>query len=191
MEIPLAAPPRETEAKFRVADRKRLEGRLLELGAAAGPAALERDVLLDDPAGTLRGQGKAIRIRETAGAAILTFKGPREIRAGVRSRVELETRVGDAGTIAALLAELGLGPVFRYEKRRTPWRFADPARPLFVMDETPIGLFAEIEGDDRAIRTLAAELGVREEEFLPDSYTALYFAARLLDPSLPYDMVFG
>jgi adenylate cyclase class 2 len=156
-----------------------------------GSAALERDVLLDDPAGTLRGQGKAVRIRETAGTAILTFKGPREIRAGVKSRVELETKVGDAGTIAAVLAELGLGPVFRYEKRRTPWRFADPSRPLVVIDETPIGLFAEIEGDEGAIRTLARELGVCEEEFLADSYAALYFSARLLDPSLPYDMVFG
>jgi adenylate cyclase class 2 len=109
----------------------------------------------------------------------------------VRSRVELETEVGDARMIAAFLAELGLEPVFRYEKRRTPWRFADPARPLVVMDETPIGLFAEIEGDEGAIRTLAAELGIGEEEFLPDSYAALYFAARLRDPSLPYDMVFG
>ena len=191
MEIPLAAPPRETEAKFRVADRQALEGRLRELGAAPGPAALERDALLDDRAGTLRGQGKAVRIRETAGTAILTFKGPRELRAGVRSRVELETEVGDARTIAAFLRELGLEPVFRYEKRRTPWRFADPSRPLVVIDETPIGLFSEIEGDEGAIRILAGELGVGEEEFLTESYAALYFEARRHDPSLPFDMVFG
>ncbi len=182
--------PRETEVKFRVADRDALERRLRQLGAVSGPSALERDVLLDDPEGSLRRRGSAVRIRETAGIALLTFKGPKEIRAGVRSRVELETEVGNAGMIAAFLAELGLLPVFRYEKRRTPWRFGDPARPLAVIDETPIGLFAEIEGDEAAIRELASELGVGESEFLPESYAALYHAARGLNPSLPRDMVF-
>jgi len=182
--------PRETEVKFRVADRDALEQRLRRLGAVPGGSALERDVLLDDRDGSLQRRGSAIRIRETAGTALLTFKGPKEIRAGVRSRVELETEVGDAGMIAALLAELGLQPVFRYEKRRTPWRFGDPARPLVVIDETPIGLFAEIEGDEAAIRGLASELGVGESEFLPESYAALYLAARGQDPSLPLHMVF-
>lgn len=182
--------PRETEVKFRVADRGALESKLRRLGGVPGPSALERDVLLDDPNGSLRRRGVAVRIRETAGTAFLTFKGPKEVRAGVRSRVELETEVGDARTVAALLAELGLQPVFRYEKRRTPWRFDEPERPLVVIDETPIGLFAEIEGDEDAIRELAADLGAGESEFLAESYAALYFAARDEDPSLPGDMVF-
>jgi adenylate cyclase class 2 len=182
--------PRETEVKFRVADRGALEERLRRLGAVPGTSSLEHDVLLDDRNGSLRRRGVAVRIRETAGSALLTFKGPKEVRAGVRSRVELETEVGDARMIAAVLSELGLEPVFRYEKRRTPWRFGGPARPLVVVDETPIGLFAEIEGDEEAIRGLASELGVGENEFLSESYAALYFAARDQDPSLPGDMVF-
>ena len=184
-------PPRETEVKFRVADRGALEARLALLGAVSGAAALERDQLLDDDAFSLRARGSAIRIRQTAGTVYLTFKGPKEIRSGVRSRVEWETTIGDARTIRAILAELGLRARFRYEKRRTPWRFADPARPLVVVDETPIGLFAEIEGTEAEIRILAAELGVEPSEFLPDSYAALYAAARNEDPSLPPDMVFG
>ncbi len=40
------------------------------------------------------------------------------------------------------------------EKRRTPWRFADAAGPLVVVDETPLGLFAEIEGEADAVRAL-------------------------------------
>ena len=184
-------PPRETEVKFRVADRGALEARLALLGAVSGAAALERDQLLDDDAVSLRARGSAIRIRQTAGTVYLTFQGPKEIRSGVRSRVEWETTIGDARTIRAILAELGLRARFRYEKRRTPWRFADPARPLVVVDETPIGLFAEIEGTEAEIRILAAELGVEPSEFLPDSYAALYAAARNEDPSLPPDMVFG
>ncbi len=190
METRGAGLPRETEVKFRVADRDALEQRLRSLTALPGPTALERDLLLDDRNGSLRLRGAAVRIRETAGTAFLTFKGPKEIRRGVRSRVELETKVGDARMLGAFLAELGLQPVFRYEKRRTPWRFGDPARPLVVIDETPIGLFAEIEGSESEIRGLASELGVEESEFLPESYAALYFAARGEDPSLPADMVF-
>lgn len=182
--------PRETEVKFRVADRDALERRLRRLGAVQGVSALERDVLLDDRDGSLGRRGSAVRIRETAGTAFLTFKGPKEVRAGVRSRVELETEVGNADLIAAFLAELGLQPIFRYEKRRTPWRFGDPTRPLVVIDETPIGLFAEIEGDDASIRGLASELGVGESEFLSESYAVLYLAARGQDPSLPLHMVF-
>ena len=190
METPSDPLPRETEVKFRVADRDALERRLRGLAAAPGPTALERDVLLDDRDRSLRKRGAAVRIRETAGTAFLTFKGPKEIRGGVRSRVELETEVKDPRMIAAFLAQLGLDPVFRYEKRRTPWRFGERGRPLVVIDETPIGLFAEIEGEESAIRKLAAELEVGEGDFLPESYAALYFAARSLDPALPFDMVF-
>ena len=82
------------------------------------------------------------------------------------------------------------GSQFRYEKRRTPWRFGDPARPLVVVDETPLGLFAEIEGEAGAVRALAAELGVAEESFLRASYLGLWQAAREAEPDLPEDMVF-
>ncbi len=58
------------------------------------------------------------------------------------------------------------------------------------MDETPLGLFAELEGDEDAIRALASELGVPESAFIPDSYAALWLKARERDPSLPADMVF-
>ena len=61
---------------------------------------------------------------------------------------------------------------------------------LVVVDETPLGLFAEIEGETRAIRALAAELGVAEESLLRASYFGLWQAARQADPELPEDMVF-
>ena len=148
------------------------------------------NLLLDDDDMSLRVGGRALRVRTVDGLGLLTFKGPASFEGGVKSRLEVESGVDDPGAVLAILDALGFRPRFRYEKRRTPWRFADPARPLVVVDETPLGLFAEIEGDDAAVRALAAELGVREELFLRSSYWGLWQAAREEDPDLPEDMVF-
>jgi adenylate cyclase class 2 len=183
--------PREIETKFRVADRPALESRLRALGGAGAPPEAETNVLFDDPAQSLRATGCALRVRTVSGRGLLTFKGPAEVAAGVKSRVELESAVDDPGSVAAILGALGYRAWFRYEKRRATWIFPDPSRPLVVVDETPLGTFAEIEGPDAAVRSLAKELGVAEADFIAESYIGLWLAARERDPSLPGDMVFG
>jgi adenylate cyclase class 2 len=183
--------PREIETKFRVPDRAALEGRLKALGAAGLPPDDETNVLFDDAARSLKEKGCALRVRTVCGRGVLTFKGPAEVTAGVKSRVEWESVVDEPGAVARVLEALGYQPWFRYEKRRAAWLFPDPARPFVVVDETPLGLFAEIEGDDAAVRALAAELGVAEADYIGESYVALWFAARAKDPSLPEDMVFS
>lgn len=182
--------PREIETKFRVAERGRLEERLKDLGARPGPPEDETNVLYDDPAGRLRAGGCALRLRTVDGRGLLTFKGAPAVSGGIKSRLEWESAVESPRAVAAILEALGYAPAFRYEKRRTTWTFADPARPLVVVDETPLGLYAEIEGDDPAVRALAAELGVAEADFIAESYVALWLAARDRDGSLPEDMVF-
>ena len=182
--------PREIEVKFRVPDRGGLEARLAALGAAPGPLEEETNVLLDDDALSLRRSGCALRVRTVNGRGLLTFKGPASFEGGVKSRLELESGVEDPGVLVPLLEALGFRPRFRYEKRRTPWRFADPARPLVVVDETPLGLFAEIEGTSRSVLHVAGELGVADADFLRSSYWGLWVAAREADPSLPEDMLF-
>lgn len=186
----MSAGPRETEAKFRVHDRPGLEARLRALGAAPGPREDEVNLLLDDDAFSLRAGGRALRVRTVDGRGLLTFKGPASYEGGVKDRLELESGVDAPENVLALLEGLGYRPRFRYEKRRTTWRFGDPARPLVVLDETPLGLFAEIEGRAPAVRALAAELGVPEASFLRASYWGLWQAAREADPDLPEDMVF-
>jgi adenylate cyclase class 2 len=182
--------PREIETKFRVAGRGPLEERLKALGARPGPREDETNVLYD-AAGRLRSEGCALRVRTVGDRGLLTFKGPADVSGGIKSRLEWESGVESPRAVEAILEALGFTPSFRYEKRRTTWRFADPARPLVVLDETPLGLFAEIEGPAAAVRALAAELGVAEADFIGESYVALWLAARAKDPSLPEDMVFG
>lgn len=183
--------PRETEAKFRVGDRADFEHGLRALGAAPGPREDERNILFDDGSGSFRRSGRALRVRTVAGGGLVTFKGEARFERGVKSRLELETAVADPVVFEAILRALGFAPLFVYEKRRTPWRFPEADRPLVVVDETPLGLFAEIEGDEAAVRAVAAELGVEESAFLPDSYAALWEKARRADPSLPRDMTWS
>ncbi|HTS01079.1 MAG TPA: class IV adenylate cyclase [Thermoanaerobaculia bacterium] len=183
--------PREIEAKFRVADRPALESRLTSLGARPGSREDETNVLYDEPGGRLRAEGCALRLRTVNDRGLLTFKGPPKISKGVKSRLEWESEVGSPRAVAAILESLGYRPSFRYDKRRTTWDFADPSRPVVVVDEIPLGLFAEIEGPDAAVRRLAGELGVAEADFIAESYVGLWLAAREKDPSLPKDMVFS
>jgi adenylate cyclase class 2 len=182
--------PREIETKFRVRDREELVRRLAGLGARPGPLEDEKNVLYDDAAGRLKSEGCALRLRTVDTRGLLTFKGPPNVFEGIKSRLEWESEVESPRAVAAILESLGYRPWLRYEKLRTTWRFADPARPVVVVDETPLGLFAEIEGTDSAVRALAAELGVAETDFIAQSYVALWLAAREKDPSLPEDMVF-
>ena len=182
--------PRETEVKFHVTDRAAFELRLLSLGARCEGRERERNVLFDDVSGTLRQRGCALRLRTTEKGALLTYKGRASFVRGVKSRLELESGVAEPDRIAGLLVELGFAPRFTYDKRRTTWRFTSPERPVVAVDETPLGLFAELEGEDKAVRTLAEELEVPEDSFIPESYVGLWAKAREKDPSLSPDMVF-
>lgn len=183
--------PHEIEAKFRLASREELEARLRALGACPQPVEHESNVLFDDAKGTLRARGGALRLRTVEGRGLLTLKGQAVLREGVKSRLELESAVESPERVGQILEELGYSPAFVYEKRRTTWRFPQAGRPLVVVDETPLGLFAEIEGEEEEVREMARELGVSEGEFLAESYAALYEAARANDPSLPRDMMFS
>src|SRR5512133_3270205 len=106
--------PRETEVKLRVADADRVRARLREIGAALRrPRHFEDNLLFDDANGSLRTQGTVLRLRRTPHGGFLTFKGPREMMAGVKSREERETGVGDPDVLEGILHRLGYRTVFR------------------------------------------------------------------------------
>jgi adenylate cyclase class 2 len=75
-------------------------------------------------------------------------------------------------TIEAILAALGYEQAFRAEKYRE--EFAMPGGITAALDETPIGVFVELEGDEDAIVAVAAALGRRPADFILASYPALY-----------------
>jgi adenylate cyclase class 2 len=91
----------------------------------------------------------------------------------LKSREERETTVGDADELLAILLRLGFEPRFRYQKHRETWTHRGQE---IEVDETPIGAFLEIEGDEAGIHAVAAELGFAPSDYVAESYVGLFFA---------------
>jgi adenylate cyclase, class 2 len=167
--------PVESEVKLRVASPEAARAVLERAGARLEtPRHFEDNNVYDDASLTLRGRGATLRLRRTLNGATLTFKGPRLLVEGVKTREERETSVSDAEAAHGLLAGLGFRPVFRYQKYREAWALGGTE---VVVDETPIGTFMEIEGEVSAIHDVARSLGFSPRDYLADSYVALFFAS--------------
>lgn len=165
----------ETEVKLRMADAAEARAALDRLGARiVRERHFEDNVLYDDARRRLAAAGCVLRLRTAGEQAVVTYKGPRRVEAGVKSREEIEATVGDAAAFAAILQGLGFRPLFRYQKYREVRAFEDAE---IVIDETPIGVFLEIEGPVGTIHAAARALGRGEGDFISDSYVALFVAA--------------
>ena len=165
----------EKEIKLRMAGPQAARRAVRRLGAKLVRARhFEDNLLLDDRRGSLRARGEVLRLRRTADGAILTFKGARQDAGPIKSRRELEVSVGDPEMALQILAALGFGPLFRYQKYRETYA-RDGAE--IVIDETPVGTFVEIEGPARAIHRTAAALGFGRPDYITDSYAGLYLEA--------------
>lgn len=164
----------ETEVKFRVHDAERLQRHLQAAGFwQETPRTFERNILYDTPERRLRLDRQILRIREYGEKWVLTHKAiPEAGDTGLyKQRVETETTVADGETVATIFAALGYTPAFTYEKYRTEW--TDGAGHC-VVDETPIGLYAELEGPEDWINRTATALSVDPSQFQNDSYGRLF-----------------
>jgi adenylate cyclase class 2 len=164
----------ETEIKFRVPDAARLEKLLRQAGfRQETPRTFERNVLYDTPDRRLRLDRQILRIRQYGEKWLLTHKAmPSAGDGGIyKQRVETETTIGDGETVAAIFAALGYTPAFTYEKFRTEW--TDETGHC-VIDETPIGTYAELEGPEAWIDKTAAALGISASEYMSESYGRLF-----------------
>jgi adenylate cyclase class 2 len=166
--------PRETEVKLRLESPDVARERLRGVGAVlVRERHFEDNVLFDDKSGSLRESGTVLRLRQTPHGGVLTFKGPREMEGGIKSREERETAVEAPEQVRAILRNLGYRPVFRYQKYRESWSYRDQE---IEVDETPIGAFLEVEGDPDGIAAVAGELGFSPADYLAESYVGLFLA---------------
>ncbi len=165
----------ETEIKFRVADLRELNQRIEAAGfRLQTPRAFESNVLYDTPDRKMRARTEILRIRSYAGRWTLTHKrlpteGPGEDRH--KHRIETETDVADGEVLAEIFVALGLSAAFRYEKWRTEWTDGEGH---CVVDETPIGDYAELEGPAEWIDRVAPQLGVSRSDYVTLSYGRLF-----------------
>ncbi len=120
------------------------------------------------------------------GKSRLTFKGP--VQPGImKIREELETVVGDGEILLRVLKELGLHVWFRYEKYREEFAHEDV---IVAIDETPVGIFVEIEGSESGIASMAEALGRSQSDYILDSYRGLFLKHRDAFGITGQDMVF-
>lgn len=147
---------------------------------------LQEDALLDTPDGSLRRGCCVLRIRTESGKNRITFKGP--VQDGLmKVREEIETSVGDADAVLRILAALGFCPWFRYQKYREEYAFEDV---IIAIDETPVGVYVELEGGEHGIATMAGVLGRTEADYLRDSYRSLFVRHCHEQGLPPGDMLF-
>ena len=184
--------PVETEIKFRVDDvanlTQRLEAASFRLQT---PRAFESKVLYDTPGRQMRARTEILRIRSYAGRWTVTHKRLPDVGPGEdthKHRIETETDVADGAALEEIFLSLGLVPAFRYEKWRAEW--AD-GEGHCVVDETPIGNYAELEGSAEWIDHAAARLGIDRSQYITLSYGRLFELWREQHRSTAQDLTFA
>jgi adenylate cyclase class 2 len=170
----------EIELKFPVPDIDALQSRLPALGfVLETPRLFESNTLYDTPARILRDSHQILRIRQYGERWVVTHKrhpddeDPAAESSPYKIRIETETSVGDGPALAEVFTRLGYSPVFRYEKYRTEW---SSGSSHLVIDETPIGTFAELEGPIEWIDSSLAQLGIDPATCLTESYGKLFLS---------------
>ena len=181
---------REVEIKFAVDDIARLSAKLEAAGfRLVTERTHETNTLYDLPGSRLRRRGALLRLRKYGSQWTLTYKAKSKIKPGKhKSRTEIETQLQDGLALAAILQACGFRPGFAYEKFRSEW--AD-ATGHVVIDETPIGNFAEIEGPPQWIDDVAHRLGVSRKQYITLSYAELFLLWKRKTGSKVTQMVFA
>jgi adenylate cyclase class 2 len=180
----------ETEIKLAVDDAKTARRMLRAAGFHVSKRRLfEVNNVFDTSDLTLRKAGLLLRLRQAGSVQTLTYKGPSTLSKH-KSREELELVIPDARVMTAIFERLGYNPVFRYEKYRTEFK-QHRGWGVAVLDETPVGIYLELEGTSAWIDRTARKLNFSERDYLTQSYAGLYLDWCRLHGIEPGDMVFG
>ncbi|HET9234698.1 MAG TPA: class IV adenylate cyclase, partial [Candidatus Eisenbacteria bacterium] len=172
----------EVEIKLKVGDlvhrQDRIastKSRLEEMGASlVHPREFEDNLAFDFPDRPIVRTGSLLLVRILARGTRLIFKGPLaplDGLIGARHETELTIQFDETDALLAIIRGLGMQPVFRYQKYRTTWNWKGVH---VVIDETPIGLYLELEGERTLIEAGAKALGFGPDDFVTKSYRDLY-----------------
>jgi adenylate cyclase, class 2 len=185
---PMATPTTlEREIKLRFASVEAARAAVHAAGAAPSRCRrLQEDALLDDAQETLKRRRCVLRVRVESGRSLLTFKGPVQ-PSPMKLREEIETVVADGETLLRCLEQLGYAVWFRYQKYREEYALTDV---IVAIDETPVGVFVELEGDEHGILEATRALGRSPEDFVLDSYRSLFMEHRRAHGLPATDMLF-
>lgn len=178
--------PDEVEVKFLVTDPDALERRLRDLGFQQKTASsFERNTLYDT-GDRLRSKGEILRLRQYGDKWKLTHKA-KGSEGRHKTRAESETGISNGEEMEAILHGIGFAPSFVYEKYRAEW---SDGQGEVVVDRTPIGNLAELEGKPDWIDAIAGKLGISESQYITKSYGQLFEEWRKKSGSRARNMTF-
>ena len=193
-DMELSASVVEIEVKLRATTQEEAVERLGSLPPTLqSERHFEDNEIYDTPESSLRQAGRMLRLRLAEGKGILTLK--EKIKTDLRAKVrkEIETPLDSPDAMREILDKLGLVKVYRYQKYRCYYTWADPktkATLSISLDDTPIGVFIELEGPKQAIDRAALKMSYTADDYILDDYRTLHQAHLLEQGQATGDMVF-
>lgn len=143
------------------------------------PRHFEDNWLMDWPDRSLLRRGAALRIRSVEGSGWITYKGIVQQSGSslLKIREEIEAETTAPQQMVEMLERVGLQRAFRYQKYRTTYSvMLDGCRLEITFDETPIGNFIEIEGDESGVLRALERAGFSPGDIIRESYPELQAA---------------
>jgi adenylate cyclase class 2 len=195
----------EIEIKLRIANIPEILRKIKNLHANPHPRVQEENTLYDTPQSHLRRRKMLLRLRVETSAnhnartsrakerVILTSKAPPPQQDNKPSHYKIraereQVAPKSSRQYAKALIALGFRPTFRYDKFRTTFRLPNLHLDL---DETPVGVYLELEGAPKAIDRAAKALGFTKKAYLRATYWDLYAAACRRRGTKPKNMLFA
>jgi len=173
----------EIELKVQVDSLDPIREQLLKRNAQFSGRIHEHDIYYNAPHRDFGSTDEALRVRYTDDHAVITYKGAKLAKYGLKAREELNTVVESGEVFEQILVRLGFVKTAEVNKWRENYRLESAAIALDAVDE--LGTFVEIEvmadpdGPDATdqINTLAKEMGIVGSPILA-SYLELLLSKR-------------
>ena len=173
----------EIELKVRIPSLDPVREQLKAKNARFCGRVHEHDIYYNAPHRDFAKTDEAVRVRYTDDHAVVTYKGPKIKKFGLKAREELNFAVESGETFETMLVRLGFTRTTEVNKWRENYKLENASISLDTVDE--LGTFAEIEviaGDEAdnptaMIERIANEIGAEGEPILA-SYLELILDKR-------------
>ena len=173
----------EVELKVKIPSLDPVREQLARKQARSTGKVHEHDIYYNAPHRDFGKTDEAVRVRYTDDHAVVTYKGPKIKKFGLKAREELNFAVESGSTFEAMLDRLGFTRTLEVDKWRETYRLGNASVSLDTVEG--LGTFAEIEvitenendNPTGLIEMIAKEIGVEGEPILA-SYLELLLAKR-------------